>query len=181
MPSIFDDAISGIRQKPVYRDESIALYHADCAKVLAQIQPSKNITVISDPPYGIRWLHSHNPVPILGDDKPFDPSHLPSPAVHGGPGVNAGSPKWCVLFGGTHYHARLPEGGSWLVWDKRCPHCGGAGLPEAGPTPNIQHGTPNAQVESPAAPAQRATDRMRDKPRRTASQRTPLEHWIFRV
>ena len=111
MPSRLDDAVQHIGIKPKYRDEFVALYHAGCEGVLARVKPDKNTTIISDPPYGIKWVHSHNPVPIIGDDKPFDPSHL---LAHR-----------CVLFGGQHYHTRLPAKGSWVIWDKRCPHCGG--------------------------------------------------------
>ena len=55
----------------------------------------------------------------MGDDKPFDPFHLLR--------------FRCVLFGATHYCQRLPPGGSWMVWDKRCPHCGGKAACEVGP------------------------------------------------
>ena len=119
MPSLLDDAAKGIGIRPVYRDDSVALFHADCETVLSKIKPCRGITVISDPPYGIKWCHFNNPVPILGDDRPFDPSHL---LAHR-----------CVLFGGQHYHTRLPEKGSWVIWDKRCPHCGGKDACKVGP------------------------------------------------
>jgi hypothetical protein len=73
VPSVLDDAVSEIGIRPKYRDDYVALFHADCAKVIASIKPEKNITIISDPPYGINWCHFNNPIPILGDDKPFDP------------------------------------------------------------------------------------------------------------
>ena len=119
MKSILDDTIQSIGIKPVYRDDSVALFHADSVTVVAKVNPSKSITIISDPPYGIKWVHSHRPIPILGDDKPFDPTHL---LAHR-----------CVLFGGQHYHTRLPAKGSWVIWDKRCPHCGGRGSCKVGP------------------------------------------------
>jgi hypothetical protein len=55
----------------------------------------------------------------MGDDKPFDPSHLLR--------------FKCVLFGGQHYHTSLPAKGSWLIWDKRCPHAGGRKACNVGP------------------------------------------------
>ena len=119
MPSKLDAVVDGIRIRPAWRDESVALYHADCKTILAGITPGKGVTIISDPPYGIKWCHAHNPVPILGDDMPFDPAHLLA--------------FRCVLFGGQHYHTRLPAKGSWLIWDKRCPHCGGKDACKVGP------------------------------------------------
>lgn len=119
MQTPFKRALGAIPFKPVYRDTSVALYHADCLDVLQALDPAEDLAVVSDPPYGINWVHSHNPVPILGDDRPFDPSHLLR--------------FRCVLFGAMHYCQRLPPGGSWMIWDKRCPHCGGKAACEVGP------------------------------------------------
>lgn len=73
--------------------------------------------VITDPPYGINYVHGRDDddrngtkfagVRVVGDDSPFDPSHL------------LGFKK-LVLWGGNHYAKRLPESRGWLVWDKRC-------------------------------------------------------------
>lgn len=69
--------------------------------------------VISDPPYGINYVkgaggkgrHSRrNIIPIIGDDKPFDPKPL------------LGFPV-VILWGANHYASRLPDG-HWLIWDK---------------------------------------------------------------
>lgn len=119
MQTPFKRALGAIPFKPVYRDTSVALFHADCLDVLQALDPAEDVAVVSDPPYGINWVHSHNPVPILGDDRPFDPSHLLR--------------FRCVLFGAMHYCQRLPPGGSWMIWDKRCPHCGGKAACEVGP------------------------------------------------
>lgn len=112
-------ALRAINQAPVYRDARVALYQADCRDLLASLQPDPGITVISDPPYGINYDDPTTGERILGDDRPFDPAHLLR--------------FRCVLFGGQHYHNRLPAGGSWQIWDKRCPHHGGGKSCACGP------------------------------------------------
>lgn len=119
MQTPFNRALSATPLKPVYRDARVALYHADCLDVLGHLAPAPDTAVVSDPPYGIKWVHSHNPVPILGDDRPFDPAPLLR--------------FRCVLFGAMHYCQRLTPGGSWMIWDKRCPHCGGKAACQVGP------------------------------------------------
>lgn len=93
--------------------EGVDLYCGDCMEVLPTLE--KVDAVVSDPPYGIRFLKGagglgihpgrvRNLKPIYGDDKPFDPSPWT---------------KWpCVLFGANHYYARLPDGGTFHTWDK---------------------------------------------------------------
>ena len=78
--------------------------------------------IISDPPYGIGYVRgrggkqagyrgkvsaedSGNYEPIVGDDKPFDPSHL----------MSFGN---VLIFGANHYCKRLPDCGRWLAWNK---------------------------------------------------------------
>lgn len=119
MQSTFRQALDTISARPVYSDARVALYHADCRDILWDIQPSRDTTVISDPPYGIRWRDPTTNRRVLGDDRPFDPSHLLR--------------FRCVLFGGQHYHTRLPQGGSWQIWDKRCPHRGQSPACACGP------------------------------------------------
>lgn len=95
------------------------LYEGDCREVLQSIDQSA--AIISDPPYGIGYTHSgahrFNGVgvtkaarlrgvpPIIGDNEPFDPSHL-----------------FCVdnvlIWGADHYRGLLPMGGRWLAWNK---------------------------------------------------------------
>lgn len=99
---------------PYYSDGFVTLYHADWRDVCL---PSGIDLVLGDPPYGVNLgadsggdrsnaCREGVRVPIVGDDKPFDPSPF-----LGYPGV--------VLWGANYYADRLPPRGSWLVWDKR--------------------------------------------------------------
>ena len=45
--------------------------------------------------------------PIVGDDRPFDPSHLLTAS------------KYSVLWGGNYFADKLPPMKGWLVWDKK--------------------------------------------------------------
>ena len=96
------------------------LYLGDCLALLPAIRNQVD-AVISDPPYGIGYVHnfgkSYSPVkantnkkPIHGDDAPFDPA----------PWIELAGDKPILLWGADHYKTRLPEGGRFLVWDKSC-------------------------------------------------------------
>jgi site-specific DNA-methyltransferase (adenine-specific)/modification methylase len=98
------------------------LYHGDCVEVLPTLDGVD--AVVSDPPFGIAYVHSgggrsppngdgvraatgrrNSGIKIAGDSQPFDPSHL--------------CLRWpCLLWGANHYAARIPSGGTWIAWDK---------------------------------------------------------------
>lgn len=89
------------------------LYLGDCREALDSLTGLD--AIVSDPPYGIAYQRGRGgrgrhtvscTAPIHGDDKPFDPS----PVLQAAPRV--------LLWGADHYRARLPDGGSWLCWDK---------------------------------------------------------------
>lgn len=110
------------------------LYHGDCLEILPTLP--KVDAVITDPPYGMRAdtnmgrFSGGTPesiarrkganrvyAPIVGDDKPFDPSPwIDYPSV--------------VLFGWNHFGSRLPVGTT-LVWVKRKPEAFGTFLSDA--------------------------------------------------
>jgi len=119
MKSPLKAVINSLQIITAYEDKNIALVHGDCREILPRLDDTRRVVIVSDPPYGIKWVHSSNPRPIIGDDKPFDPSHLLR--------------FKCVLFGGQHYHTSLPQKGSWIIWDKRCPHKGGKRACNIGP------------------------------------------------
>lgn len=92
------------------------LYLGDCLEILPML-PMVN-ALISDPPYGQnfrlgkgegrnpKWKKRHSGIPIINDDKPFNPAPwLEYPHV--------------VLWGANSYASRLPDRRLWLVWDKR--------------------------------------------------------------
>ena len=105
------------------------LWHGDCRELRHALQPVD--AVISDPPYGQRLKTNIAyasgtkkrmvpqrgggalevspqiwPDTIHGDDEPFDPA----PWLALAPRV--------LLWGAHKFHDRLPDGGTWLVWDK---------------------------------------------------------------
>ncbi len=104
---------------PYYEHGGITIYHGDCREVLPALGVEPDL-VLADPPYGIAYrtssarstgpghrivARSNNWEPLVGDDIPFDPSHL------------LAFPR-LVLFGANHYADRLPASPTWFVWDK---------------------------------------------------------------
>lgn len=103
-----------------YLSAGVTLYCGDCRALIRDFPPSH--VVISDPPYGIGYNHSgkrgrfsgvgvtkasklRGNAPIVGDDRPFDPSPLLQFAN-------------VMLFGADHFYPRLPDSGRWLAWNK---------------------------------------------------------------
>ena len=97
---------------PYYVDDLVTIYHADCREWM----PAAD-TLITDPPYGISYrgggasqIHRKQSrrrvASIAGDSEPFDPSLFLAF-------------RNVALFGAQHYYSRLPEGGTFHVWDKR--------------------------------------------------------------
>ena len=93
------------------------LYQGDCLEVMPAL--GKVDAVVTDSPYGIGFSHGGgggklaksttlDHMPIIGDDKPFDPAPL----------LALGTPA--ILWGGNHFADRLTPSPSWLSWDKRC-------------------------------------------------------------
>jgi site-specific DNA-methyltransferase (adenine-specific) len=107
--------------RPYYYDEQagIFIYLGDCRELMQgwTIPPCE--LLLTDPPYGIgletryeskgkRSILAQNrdyPL-VVGDDQPFDPSHL------------LGYSK-AVLWGANYYANKLPASRQWFVWDKR--------------------------------------------------------------
>lgn len=110
---------------PYYQDEAVTIYHGDCSDVLPTLGEAD--LVLTDPPWGSGlavdyadrfrtkagnwWKNTDRStqkrhVPIVGDDKPFDPAPL------------LGFKK-LILWGANWYASRLPDSGGWYIWDKR--------------------------------------------------------------
>jgi len=100
---------------------TVKLFHGDCIELLPRMGWAD--AVVTDPPYGIGYRVNARPPrgamlkgieatataargQIEGDDKPFDPA--PFLAFRG-----------LAFFGANHFARRLPNGGKWIVWDKR--------------------------------------------------------------
>jgi len=119
------------------------LWHGDCLELLKHGLLADADALITDPPYGIGYVHNGNtentqgrrvqgmPIgqstkPIHGDDKPFDPSpwieHFHLAKKQSRP---------ILLFGADHYLTRLPEGGRFVCWDKSCGHGAAASFCDA--------------------------------------------------
>jgi len=89
------------------------LYCGDCLDILPHLKGVD--AVVTDPPYGIGYVHGGggrggkwsrtNLKPIHGDEKPFDPS----------PWLSF---KNVLLWGADHFRKQLPDGGTFLAWDK---------------------------------------------------------------
>ena len=98
----------------IERIGNATLYLGDCREILPSLP--KVDAVITDPPYGIGYVHSgcgntaaankRGSPPIHGDKEPFDPM----PWVELCPEV--------LLFGADHFYPRLPDSGRWLAWNK---------------------------------------------------------------
>lgn len=99
----------------------------DADAVSELMDGNKADMVFTDPPYGMnldtdyakrpltkaasekhRGQNSYSPV--IGDDEDYDPSHIFNDFSYC---------KQIFLWGADYYSKRLPDGGSWIVWDKK--------------------------------------------------------------
>jgi len=109
--------------------EGVTLYLGDCREILPALSLPADRAIVTDPPYGQDYkvntfykggtrdsavvqrngktliVSPNTYEPIIGDDEPFDPSHLLELAPE------------LLIFGAHKFADRLPPGG-WLVWDK---------------------------------------------------------------
>jgi site-specific DNA-methyltransferase (adenine-specific)/modification methylase len=94
------------------------LYLGDCLEILPTLP--KVDAVITDPPYGIGWVHSgigylkngkmlgtkHGGENVVGDDKPFDPTPFLPLA------------RDALFWGANNFADKLPPSTGWINWDK---------------------------------------------------------------
>jgi len=111
--------------KPYYSHAGITIYHGDCRDVLPHL-PKVDLC-LTDPPYGMGLKCDYSGMsgfsgpntglkhlPIIGDDEPFDPTHL----------LKYGDKQ--IIWGAQYFCHSLPEQGGWIVFNKR-----GDGAPSA--------------------------------------------------
>ena len=98
--------------KAYYQDKWVTIYHGDCREILPQLDVKVDL-VLTDPPYGIGSIGGSNIVnvnkyvPIVGDDKPFDPHFL----------LDVGTNQ--IIWGANYFADKLPCSKGWIVWDKK--------------------------------------------------------------
>jgi DNA modification methylase len=98
------------------------LIQGDAVAVTRQLEREWH-AIVTDPPYGIGFLHSGRStlkagIPptrffgerfrVAGDNRPFDPRPL----------LRLAGSRPAILWGGNHYARRLPDTGGWLAWQK---------------------------------------------------------------
>lgn len=107
----------------ILKDERIGnqrLILGDCLQVMPTL--GRFDAVVTDPPYGIGYVHGGNDRSgigggkyatklaskgIIGDDRPFEPAPLMEVSDRH------------VVWGGNHFADNLPRSPAWLIWDKR--------------------------------------------------------------
>lgn len=98
--------------RPYCERDGITLYHGDSFALWRLAELTKADIVVTDPPYGIDLQHWDRPGSkqhsgIAGDDVYFDwQAFADLPCVE---------QFW---FGAENYRKTLPDGGSWICWDK---------------------------------------------------------------
>jgi DNA modification methylase len=106
----------GIKKEVTIGDCRLLL--GDCMEIMPLLD--RVDAVVTDPPYGINFKgktrstkrddkyagghYAQNHKNIIGDDKPFDPSHL------------MGVP--CIIWGANNFASKLTDSNGWLCWHK---------------------------------------------------------------
>lgn len=102
--------------KPYYEQSGITIYHGDCREILPTIPAESVDLIVTDPPYGVRWLSESRRIPfdaIAGDESQ-------EAAITG---LSLALPclrrmRHVYVFG--RYELSDPAVGEWveLIWDK---------------------------------------------------------------
>jgi len=122
---------------PYYDRDGITIYCGDCREIVPQL--GRFDLLLTDPPYGMNLdtdnsrfcggtkgnmakhgngIGTANGAPVIGDDKPFDPSFM----------LDSAEDK--IVWGWNHFANKLPNG-SCLVWIKRNDEAFGSFLSDA--------------------------------------------------
>jgi DNA modification methylase len=105
--------------KPYFEDEHVKIYHGDCRELLPAM-PKVDL-VLTDPPYGInRNTDLHGFSTLAKAAKGYAITHPQMIQNDGTADVSSlfTFPR-CIIWGANNFHHLLPQGGQWLVWDKR--------------------------------------------------------------
>jgi DNA modification methylase len=97
--------------KPIYEEDGIILYNADCTRVLPLLEPMSANLLLTDPPFGIgfaaqptKWQRLAGAKPVDWDNRTIDIDMV----------LKYGQTQ--IIWGGNYYP--LPISRGWLCWYK---------------------------------------------------------------
>jgi DNA modification methylase len=110
--------------KPYYEDGAVTLYHGDCREVLPSLGALWADALVTDPPYGVKWLgtgnRTNNLGGIAGDDGSLDVAAVLSTSAR-----SVRHYRHLYAFGRWALAPEVVSRTCELIWDKMQPSPGG--------------------------------------------------------